>query len=346
VCSGVGAMPRPPGRWPQMLGHRPSAPVVRSQALAGRLHRSLPVAGRAPPQGGDRCPDFLARHRARTTARAPRRPRLRFPSMPYVAQRRQRPGGVRSFGRMAALRAHTPHQRSREDHSPPTAPLPSMPSPRSHFERSRQVAATASRRAFGRPLVVGGRQGTEGKRSRGRLVANRGSAGAVGPGAWGVGRLIPACGGFRSPPRARGRDVWRPRRGWSRDRVATAPRDALGWAARRRVSNLVRIAGTFRRSCSLARARARTTARGPRRRRLRFPSVPSPRSATNARGCALFRSYGCPLSAHPPPTLARGPLAPHGTTKLPSPSMPSPPTHPRRPRQAAATATRRACGRP
>jgi hypothetical protein len=164
-------MPRPRCRWPQMLGHRPSALVVRGQALAGRLHRSLPGAGRAPPTGGDRCPGVglsrrvakyaphkvhfssFARRRAalrgaghrgvqslrravtlgvssvanrrarrgrrgregkadasqsrdgcgarrvfrrsprtRTTARAPGRLLLRFPSMPNAAQRRHAPG--------------------------------------------------------------------------------------------------------------------------------------------------------------------------------------------------------------------------------------------------------------
>jgi hypothetical protein len=170
-------------------------------------------------------------------------------------------------------------------------------------------ALAAGRRDYSSPRFrsaagVGGRQDTEGKRSWVRLVANRGSAGAGGPGRGGWAPFaatiavksahpLPAagtCGGLRAV----------------RHRIVSALRGSTRAAGpRARARRTCHLGGEF----FAARARARTTARAPWRRRLGFPSVPSPRSAASARGCALFRSYGSPLSAHPPPTLARGPLA-------------------------------------
>jgi hypothetical protein len=93
-------------------------------------------------------------------------------------------------------------------------PLERTPPTNARERTTRPRAPAAGRRDGDSPrsrsaLVVGGRQGTEGKRSRGRLVTNRGSAVAAAPEPWGAGRLIPLCGRFLSPPPTRGRDMCR-----------------------------------------------------------------------------------------------------------------------------------------
>jgi hypothetical protein len=249
-CALVGAMPRRCCRWPQMLGHRPSARVVRGQALAGRLHRSLLVTGRAPPEGGDRCP---------------------APS-----------GCVEYVAWQATFSTH-----------PPRGGRPLAPRGGAGFAFPRcprrvvPPTPAAGRRDRGSPrwwsaLVVGGRQGTEGKRSWGRLVANRGSAGAAAVRAWGVGRLIPVCGGFLSPPPPPGRTCAGPRA--VRHASAPALRSSTRAALRARV--MVHLAETqLRRSAPAPRRERHLPRRTPRTSRNRagsLPSVPWPRSAGRA----------------------------------------------------------------
>jgi hypothetical protein len=215
-------MPRPRCRWPQMLGHRPSAFVVRGQALAGRLHRSLLLAGRAPPTGGDRCP---------------------------------------RVGLSRRVAKYAPH-RDRERCPPPHA--------------------SDARRARREPKA-------EAAQSRDGSGDRR-----------------------REPHRAPGE---------------------------RRICHL---GGEL----FAAHARARTSDRAPRRLRLRFPSMPSPRSATNARGVCALSVVWQPLERTPPTNARERTTRPPRLPRLRSPSMPSARTHDKRSPQAAATATRRALGRP
>jgi hypothetical protein len=203
----------------------------------------------------------------------------------FAAQCRQRPGGVRSFPSYGSPLSAHPHPRPSRAHWPhrprPAAPLAPL-SPRC-LRRAVPPAPAAGRRDGDSPRSrsaagVGGRQGTEGKRSWGRLVANRWSAVAVAAGAWGVGRLIHLCGVFLSPPPPGG---------------TCAGLRAVGHAIVSALRGSTRAAGPrarARRTCHLggdffaARARARTTARAQLCHRARFRSMPRRAAPPTRRG--------------------------------------------------------------